>query len=154
MSRLIFFGVLIGSLFACGTRSSIPSEVLAPEKMEVVLWDMMRAEQLVAGYVVGRDTSFAAHAKGPQLYAAILQKHKLTDSLFRISLDYYKKHPKDFSPILDSIGKRPALAPTPLLDGTVKKDSAALPSSVPPARAPRPSLPRTGPAPEPKAVDF
>ncbi len=111
-----FLGPLLFSLLllSCADKPSRPTGVLSAEKMEAVLWDLLRAEQFVSNYVVGRDSALSAKAKGPQLYAAILSKHGLTDSLFRISLDYYKKHPKQLQPIIDSIGQRPITAPTPL----------------------------------------
>ncbi|MBM3432238.1 MAG: DUF4296 domain-containing protein [Bacteroidetes bacterium] len=143
MNRLpIFLSVLSLSLLACSGKSNVPSGILPAEKMEAVLWDLLRAEQFVSTYVVGRDSSLAAKAKGPQLYAAILKKHGLTDSLFQVNLEYYKKHPQQLQPILDSIGQQAPPAPTPM---------TTLPPTTPVDSQPKsqPTISPTPPAPEP-----
>lgn len=143
MGRLIGVALLIGFISCMGSESASPS-VLSPEKMETVLWDLLRAEQFTTNYVVGRDTSRAAKATGPRLYDAILKKHGTTDSLFRLSLDYYKKHPKLLLPILDSIGLRPDLAPTPMVNSTVGSKPDTTPQPIDPSASPKFSKPSPG----------
>ena len=107
-----FCVVLILGMLSCASKDQLPESVLSADKMEPLLWDLLRAEQFVTNYVLPKDTSKVARAKGPELYQAILKKHGTTDSLFRLSLAYYKKHPKLLLPILDSIGVYSDLAPT------------------------------------------
>lgn len=120
---LICVGVL-----SCGRGPSLPAGILPADKMEAVLWDLLRADQFVTNYVASRDTSIAGHAKGPQLYAAILKKHGITDSVFQVSVAYYKNNPKLFYPILDSIGQQPSLAPTPLATASTPAPTDSIPT--------------------------
>ena len=155
MIRLFLCSILFSLLLvSCADQSSRPTGVLSAEKMEAVLWDLLRAEQFVSNYVVGRDSSLSAKAKGPQLYAAILSKHGLTDSLFRVSLDFYKKHPKQLQPIMDSIGQRPISAPTPLatlLETAVDSVTAPAAKSTPPSTPSIPADKRPNFSPKPLA---
>ncbi len=154
MSRHLFLVFVSVWLTACGERFAQPAAVMPPEKMEAVLWDLLRADHFVTNYVANRDSSLANHAKGPQLYAAILKKHGITDSTLRISLDYYKNHPKQFYPILDSISQQPALAPTSLANTPVSipADSTQSPAPAPaPPPQPKSGSDRPNFAPKPLA---
>jgi hypothetical protein len=102
-------------LLSCGRVTSVPSGVLAKDKMQAILWDLLRAEQFVTNYIVVRDTTAVGRAKGPQLYDAILKRHGITDAVFQSSLEYYKSHPQSLYPILDSLAGQTATAPTPLV---------------------------------------
>lgn len=144
MKHLFVCSLIFWWLLACSGPSSAPSDVLPAAKMEAVLWDLLRAEQFVSNYVVGRDSSLTAKAKGPQLYTAILKKHGLTDSLFQRSLEYYKKHPKHLLPILDSIGQQAPPAPTPIATTAPTNPVDSQPTSSPaitppPAPSPEPT---------------
>ncbi|MFM7672282.1 MAG: DUF4296 domain-containing protein [Bacteroidota bacterium] len=130
MIRSISLLVLVSLFIACSDRSSLPAGVLPGEKMEAVLWDMLRADLFVANYIAIRDSSQAGHAKGPQLYAATLKKHGISDSVFKTSLNYYRKHPKQFYPILDSIAQRPVPAPTNVVS-TAPKPADTVPATKP-----------------------
>ncbi len=114
MKKCPLLVLLCVGVLSCGRGPSVPAGILPSDKMEAVLWDLLRADHFVTNYVASRDSSLTGHAKGPQLYAAILKKHGITDSVFQVSLAHYKKNPKLFYPILDSIGQQPTLAPTPL----------------------------------------
>lgn len=135
MKRPLLFFCLLGALFACDRGPSLPDQVLSPEKMEPLLWEMLEADQFVSSFVIGRDTAVSAHAMGPKLYQAILKKYGVTDSVFQASLAYYKANPKQFLPMLDSLSKKPDLAPTSTVDSLtpIKIDSPAGPAAVPQA---------------------
>lgn len=131
MIRHLLFGSLLFGALACSQRPSTPDSILPTEKMESLLWDLLKAEQFAHTYIVSRDSSVVARSKGPVLYEAILKKHGTTDSVFRASLTYYKQHPTLLLPILDSIGQRPDLAPSTLVDAspTNSKDSTTTPTA-------------------------
>lgn len=151
---IVILGVCV---LSCGRGTSVPAGILSAEKMEAVLWDLLRADQFVSNYVTTRDTSVNGHAKGPQLYSAILKKHGLTDSSFQVSMSYYKSHPKLLYPILDSIGQQPTLAPTPLATSPATDPTDSLSpqavSAAPttPSAAPKSTEKRPSFAPKPLA---
>lgn len=133
MKRPLLFFCLLGALYACDRRSSRPDQILSPEKMEPLLWEMLEADQFVSNFVIGRDTSVSAHAMGPKLYQTILKKYGVTDSVFQASLAYYKANPKQFLPMLDSLSKKSDLAPTSAVDSLapIKVESPSMPAAVP-----------------------
>lgn len=157
MKQFSLLLLLCVGVLSCGRGPSLPTGVLQPDKMEAVLWDLLRADQFVTNYVAIRDSSITGHAKGPQLYAAILKKHGITDSIFNLSLTYYKNNPKRFYPILDSIGQQPNLAPTPLatIPAPAPTDTVnaqlAKPASVPSAAEMNSTEKRPSFAPKPLA---
>lgn len=123
MRRPLPFLFLLLLCMACQQKPSRPDNVLAPEKMEPLLWELLQADQFVSSFVTGRDTSRSAHATGPQLYQAILKKYGVTDTVFKTSLAYYKAHPKEFLPMLDSLSQKPDLAPTAIVDSVAATPS-------------------------------
>ncbi len=143
----LLFGILLAAILSCSGKETTPDSVLPKEKMEALLWDLLRAEHFVRNYVVIKDSGLVARSKGPVLYEAILKKHGTTDSLFKLSLAYYKDHPKLLFPILDSIGSLPDVAPTPLAGtgdavvvDTFKKPADSIVAPVtPPVADPLPS---------------
>lgn len=80
------------------------SQVLAPQKMEQVLADLIRVEAYAQEHattnLVQDNTNSAAQQK------AIFAKHKITREQFLKSLEFYETHPEQFSPIMDSVNKR------------------------------------------------
>ncbi len=158
IARLVF-GLLVVGLLSCSSRQTRPESILPQEKMESLLWDLLRAEHFAHNYIVTKDTSISARARGPVLYEAILKKHGTTDSLFRESLAYYKNHPKLLFPILDSIGTIPDVAPTPLAGAgvsvapdTIKKPAdSSKPAAAPPVVSP---VPKNKPTFAPKPMSY
>lgn len=150
--------LLCMAILSCGRGPSVPAGILPSDKMEAVLWDLLRADQFVTNYVASRDSSISGHAKGPQLYAAILKKHGITDSEFQVSLEHYKKNPKLFYPVLDSIGQQPSLAPTPLATASISAPtdsiSAADTTTTPPPTSPEPKSTEKRPSFAPKPLAY
>jgi len=151
MKRLLPFLLLPILLVACQRTSARPDNVLAPAKMEPLLWELLQADQFVSSFVIGRDTSLSTHATGPQLYQSILKKYGVSDSVFKASLAYYKAHPKEFLPMLDSLSQKPDLAPTSILDTQVTSKPKPISTPVPTPNIQRdPSKPAVN-APQPLA---
>jgi hypothetical protein len=95
--RILIFCVCI---FSC--KSSIPKDVLPPKKMQVVLWDVMQADEM-AEYYSAKDSSFRELSKHVDYYQKIFSIHKISKADFTKSLGYYENHPASFKPILDSL---------------------------------------------------
>jgi hypothetical protein len=150
MKRLLPFVSLLILLVSCQQASSRPDPILSPEKMEPLLWELLQADQFVSSFVAGRDTTLATHATGPKLYRSILNKYGVSDSVFKASLAYYKAHPKQFLPMLDSMSQKPDQAPTLKIDSQLD----SLPKSGP-TTSPTPNIqrdPRKPPVNAPKPV--
>ena len=100
------------SFFSCRPKEKIPEDVLPPEKMEVVLWDMVRADQFVTDFVSSRDTTIKIDSQSIRLYQQIFRVHKISKDEFAKSFNFYKSHPSFLKPVLDSIMARKGNAPT------------------------------------------
>ena len=88
--------------FSCSNRDKVPADVLSPKKMQSVLWDMLRADQFVATYVV-RDTALDKKKESIKLYEQVFRVHHISKEKFKKSVDFYQKRPDLLKVILDSI---------------------------------------------------
>jgi len=116
--------------------------------MEAVLWDMMRADQFLADYVLNRDTSKNNKTETLKLYQQVFAIHKIDKETFQQSFTYYQAHPDLLKSIMDSIGTQPVetlppLAATdtpvvaPVLDTAKKNPGMELPDTARPKRKPK-----------------
>jgi len=96
----ILFVLMIVFLSSCS--SEIPDDVLPPDKMQKVMWDMMLADEMSLQYKL-TDSSFARVAKQSRYYQSIFKIHNTTEETFKKSAKFYMEHPALFKPILDSM---------------------------------------------------
>lgn len=98
-SILIFSLALLGS---CGNKNGLPEGVLKPEKMQEVLWDVIRADVFTADFIK-KDSAKNASAENEKLQRQIFAIHKVTGKEFYTSYNYYKSNTADFKKIIDSM---------------------------------------------------
>jgi hypothetical protein len=112
-------GLLIIYLFlliaGCKSKDAVPGNVLPQKKMQTVLWDMMRADQFLADYVLNKDTSLKRETESIKLYQQVLVINGVTKEKFERSFTFYKSHPLLLKVIMDSIVNA---APEPVVDTT------------------------------------
>jgi hypothetical protein len=89
--------------FSCTTKKK-KADILSENKMEQVMWDMIRADQYVLESL-SKDSSLSKKEKSIRLYEEIFAIHKITKEQFKKSLQYYSSQPDLFRPILDSLAK-------------------------------------------------
>jgi len=70
--------------------------------MQAVLWDMMRADELV-NYYGYTDSTFKKIDRNIELYQKIFQIHRIKKETFQKSLQYYQRRPDMLQPIIDSL---------------------------------------------------
>lgn len=98
-------------LIACGKKEQ-KADVLSPNKMRDVMWDMIRADQYVSDLLF-KDSTLKKKNESIKLYEEVFHIHKTTRDEFKKSLDYYSSRPDLFRPIIDSLAKRKNdIAPT------------------------------------------
>jgi hypothetical protein len=110
MRLLIIFSFLF---FSCSNNRSVPADVLSKKEMQAVLWDMMRADEMV-NYYTNTDSSYKNLHRNLELYQKVFQLHGTTKDEFRRSMDFYQKHPDILQPVLDSLktfAERKSVAP-------------------------------------------
>jgi hypothetical protein len=120
--RLIITTALICILAACKKKESIPDNVMPRDKMEAVLWDMMRADQFLVNFVLRNDSGIDRRAESIRLYQQVLAIHSISKEDLEKSLNYYKTHPLLMKDIMDSLSRATTIAPTlpVLIPDTVK----------------------------------
>lgn len=132
---LIFFLVSLSLFTGCGKKDKPPGSILQQEKMENVLWDMMRADQFLLTYVLSKDTTKKKETESRKLYSQIFQLHTITEKQFSESFSWYKAHPVLLAVIMDSISKKTTSLtdplPAPINDGDSKPQAVpALPDKA------------------------
>lgn len=96
-------------ILSCSGKNKIPKDVLSRPQMEAVLWDMISADEFIAGFVLPKDTSLNKKQESTKLYNEIYQIHNTNKKQFEKSLLFYQSHPSLLMEVLDSINvKHPA----------------------------------------------
>lgn len=115
--RTFLIPVLLLLAVACNNEGKIPKGVLPKEKMEAVLWDLMRADEMV-NLQYSKDTSVNRFDSSTRLYQQVFKLHGTDKATFQKSFKYYQSRPDLFKPVFDSLQKRgytsPGAGPAPL----------------------------------------
>ena len=106
MIRSLSVFLLVFILLACSGKNKIPRDILSQPQMEAVLWDMISADEFVAGYVLPKDPSIDKKRESIKLYDEIYQIHKTNKDQFEKSLSFYQSHPNLLMDVLDSINAK------------------------------------------------
>ena len=80
----------------------MPDGVLSQKKMQLILWDVVRADEMVA-YTLLTDSSFNKPSRTAELYAGIFKIHGITKESFEKSIRFYQLRPDLLQPVLDSL---------------------------------------------------
>lgn len=130
MRRCFLLIITVVIVIACN-RGKVPSGILPPEKMEAVLWDMMRADILVTNYMMTKDPTTVRDTAVTKLYHTIYSLHSISEEKFNKSFLYYKAHPELLKQVMDSISTQPQpVIKTDTDTVAVKKDSLQIRDSL------------------------
>lgn len=94
---LIIFYVLLQ-----GCDPGIPKEIIQPDKMEKVLFDI----HLVDGYIGTQTKEDTIKIIASSYYRGIYKKYKIDSALFNSSMNYYYSQPAILNDIYIKIGKK------------------------------------------------
>jgi hypothetical protein len=87
---------------SCGNKEKLPAGVLKPEKMQAVLWDVIKADVFATEFIK-KDSAKNAAAENLKLQQQIFAIHKITRADFYKSYDYYKSNTVEFKKVIDSM---------------------------------------------------
>ncbi|MCR6719952.1 MAG: DUF4296 domain-containing protein [Chitinophagaceae bacterium] len=73
--------------------------------MEVVMWDMLRAGEMLNGFILYRDTFTNAVQESQRWYQKIYELHGITKEEFIRSYEYYREHPDLSRALFDSLAR-------------------------------------------------
>lgn len=113
--RQILLAVSVFTLLFPACKSKQSNSVIPPDKMEVVLRDMMQADKFLADYVLNKDTTKKVDSESVKLYQQIFAIHQITGEQFQKSFSYYKEHPDQLRAIMDSLSRPVSAAPTEMV---------------------------------------
>jgi hypothetical protein len=99
-----FFGVylllLTGGILSCSPpESRIPSEIIPPDSMVLILSDFYLAQAVAGQTVLAQDILEIKKS----LYQHILTTHQLNYERLRQSLEFYSAHPEIFASISENV---------------------------------------------------
>ncbi|HXB07908.1 MAG TPA: DUF4296 domain-containing protein [Puia sp.] len=104
--RRAWTGWLIVGLLAvgigCSDKKGVPSGVLAREDMQMVLWDMIQADQY-ATFFAKDSAHLNLKLENMRLYEQVFQLHHVSREEFARSYKYYMAHPELTQTLLDSL---------------------------------------------------
>jgi hypothetical protein len=107
MKGLVIIGLCVG-LFACTNRKSVPSGIIVPDSMRVILKDVIMADQYASQFIlkdsVKKDSTHRnVKIETLQLYETIFKLHGISREDFRKSMSFYYSRPDLFKTMLDSL---------------------------------------------------
>lgn len=103
MRTFLLILIILFFTMGCKSKNEIPDTVLSQKKMQIILWDMMRADQFLTDYVINKDPSLNKTTESLKYYQQIFAIHKISRDEFQHSFSFYKSHPALLKLILDSI---------------------------------------------------
>ena len=100
-TQVLLFLMAIGVLLAAcrGNSNEQPLEI---NEMKVIVWDMLKADELYA-VQQAKDSTLRIQKKNLEYYEKIFAYHKISRSTFYKSFTYYEAHPLEMKELLDSI---------------------------------------------------
>ena len=102
MKYIVLLWLIILLTFSCKEKVEIPKGVLPQSKMQTVMLDLIRADEVVNQQSYG-DSAASVLAKREILYQKVFQVHKLTKEQFKSSFNFYQNHPNLLKVVLDSM---------------------------------------------------
>lgn len=97
---ILLLSLILVSFFGC--KEKTPSGILKPEKMQAVLWDVIKADAFTNEFI-RKDSSNDAVKENVKLQQQIFAIHKISKKEFYDSYGYYKTNTVLFKNMLDSM---------------------------------------------------
>ncbi len=92
---------LLVMLAACSSRP-VPKEILLPEKMQKIVFDLIRADEFINNYVM-KDSTINIKIRRIELYEQVFTIHHTNREEFFKSYKYYEQHPEKHKVLFDSL---------------------------------------------------
>jgi len=87
--------------FGCADKK-IPKEVMQPNELKVIVWDMIAADEISSDEIIA-DTTIKLFGTSIKNYKKVLQIHRLSKEEFFKNLRYYEEHPDHQKVLYDSV---------------------------------------------------
>ncbi len=83
-------------------KDSISAGIIEQNKMQEILWDVLRADAL-SQQIINRDPAKSLAAENIRLTRKVFLIHNITEEQYEKSYSYYTHHPDMMRTILDSL---------------------------------------------------
>lgn len=100
--RLFFLLNLFLFLTGCKNSKKIPAGVLTQNEMQLIMWDLIRADEYVSNFLL-KDSGIIEKQARLQYYNDIYKIHETDEEQFRQSLSFYQSRPDLMKVIMDSL---------------------------------------------------
>jgi hypothetical protein len=97
---IVLFCLII--FISCGNKNKIPPGILKPDKMQAVLWDVIKADAFTTEFIK-KDSAKDAVRENLKLQQEIFTIHHISKQDFYKSYDYLKLNPDLFRILMDSL---------------------------------------------------
>ena len=118
---IIFFSCIIP---ACIQKNKVPKNVLGQHEMTHVMWDLIKADELVYNNAT-KDSTINKKQESIKLYGQVFRIHGTSKEKFEESLAFYQNRPDLLKIVMDSLrnfeGKfRDAQSRTPFFQDSIE----------------------------------
>ena len=100
--KLAYFFVILVLLASCGRKNKIPDSILKPAKMQVVVWDILKAKAL-AEEIAKKDSTTKIDIENNKLQSEVFAIHNISKNDFYKSYNFYTQHTELMLALLDSV---------------------------------------------------
>lgn len=94
--------IFIPIVFNACSFSPVPKGILPPDKMQKVVYDLIRIDEFISNFVV-KDSTVDIKKKRSILYEQVFKVHNTTRKEFYASYKYYQQHPDIQKGLFDSL---------------------------------------------------
>ena len=102
---LVVLLVLTTMIYSCVSRNKIPSDIIPPDQMSDVLFDLSMAEGFVENYH-SKDSAWVKDSILITEVDKLLAIRNISQEKFKESYDFYKLHPPLFKKLVDTAYER------------------------------------------------
>jgi hypothetical protein len=95
-SAFIFFA-------SCSDKEKIPEDIIAPAKMEKVMWDMIQADRFSASFIIRDSAKVNVIDETFKMYDKVFQIHNISSNEFVKSFKFYLDRPDISKKMFDSL---------------------------------------------------
>lgn len=102
MMKYFIYVIFLITLISCYSKDKLPSDIIKPEEMKSIMWDVMRSQAL-ANELALKDSTIDRAIKTKLLAKKVFEIHKTDSVHFNESYNWYVKHPLRLKLIFDSL---------------------------------------------------
>lgn len=105
MKNISYLIVVFFILVSCGNKNKVPTEIIQPEKMQNILWDVVRSQALSAEEA-RKDSTINEIAQTKVFVQKVFKIHNITSLDYDKSYKWYTSHPDIMKVLLDSLSSQ------------------------------------------------